>query len=231
MDPVVLPPNAIPRNIPKISNALQYSYSNVSTQRNHPMNFSSRIYGNHLPHVLVTMRNVPSPLMSQAPHTSISPPLMSVDNYYNQQINDNESRSAMNIFKWFQTKDSNYSGGDDENITEYVIEYDLIARDSSLSQSDKRHSCTTYFVTKLSVTVSLMFMDVKTRTVKQITSKVTRSIPLPSNIRNGTKRVVCKQYKGYANYSRLNHTSLMTSLLHSLETQLTTVRPINLMNT
>lgn len=61
-----------------------------------------------------------------------------MENRYHRQKNDNRSRIAAKISKRFQLMDSKYSGADDESITEYVIQYDLVDLYFSLSQPEKR---------------------------------------------------------------------------------------------
>ncbi len=50
----------------------------------------------------------------------------------------NGSRNAMNMAKGFQIKDSKYSGADNENIMDFIVQYDLVSRDFNLSHHEKR---------------------------------------------------------------------------------------------
>ncbi len=44
----------------------------------------------------------------------------------------------MNMAKGFQIKDSKYSGADNENIMDFIVQYDLVSRDFNLSHHEKR---------------------------------------------------------------------------------------------
>ncbi len=44
----------------------------------------------------------------------------------------------MNMAKRFQNKDSEYSGADNENIMDFIVQCDLVSRDFNLSHHEKR---------------------------------------------------------------------------------------------
>ncbi len=45
----------------------------------------------------------------------------------------------MNMAKRFQNNYSKYSGADDKNIIDLLVQYDLVSRDYHLSHQEKRH--------------------------------------------------------------------------------------------
>ena len=49
----------------------------------------------------------------------------------------NGSRNAMNMAKCFQNKDSNYSGADNENIMDFIVQYNLVLRVFNLPHHEK----------------------------------------------------------------------------------------------
>ena len=44
----------------------------------------------------------------------------------------------MNMARSFQNKDSKYSGADNQNIIDFIVQYELVSRDFSLSHHEKR---------------------------------------------------------------------------------------------
>ncbi len=51
---------------------------------------------------------------------------------------NNRPGNAMNFVKRFQNKDSKYSGADNENIMDFIVQYNLVARDFNRSHHEKR---------------------------------------------------------------------------------------------
>ena len=80
-------------------------------------------------HPTVALRFVPSHFSAHHHHNSAT----ATRGYRDS----NGSRNAMNIGKRFHNKDSNYSGADNENIMDFIVQYDLVSWDFHQSQFEK----------------------------------------------------------------------------------------------
>ncbi len=73
---------------------------------------------------------------SHAHHHHASAPANS--NEIRGQRDSNGSRNAMNMAKRSQNKDSKYTGADNENIMDFIVQYDLVSRGFHLAHHEKR---------------------------------------------------------------------------------------------